>query len=598
MKRALSKLKLASNSMPKPKYYAVAQGKEGPKVYHNWDECSKNVSRYPGAIHKSFSSLEHAETWLASSISLQAAPSSSRPVDSFSHSQKPYSRIAKPKAPTLAPEVVKAYRSNTEASTSKITLSDEQQAVLQRIKRGENIFFSGSAGTGKSVLLREIINELKNRDPRSSTLGITASTGIAAINIGGCTLHSWAGIGIGNESAKKMAGKFIGQAKHGSMLLDRWKHVKTLIIDEISMVDGQLFDKLEEMARLLRGNDAPFGGIQLVLSGDFFQLPPVPNRNGDEIITPVFAFDAKTWEICVGRPVTLTRVFRQKDQTFVTLLNAMRFGKIENVEAFTALAREVTYTDGLQPTELLSRREEVERVNNRRLDQLPGNCETYEAMDSRGTNSKGEKVSREQMERLLDRLVAPQSVGLKVGAQVMLIKNLAQGRLVNGSLGQVIGFSTAHDAIQRHVPIADQENKQPQHNPPPEGAQLWPLVRYTNGEEVLMIPQEFTINNADGGMEARRTQVPLILAWALSVHKSQGQTLERVKVDLKQTFEKGQAYVAVSRATTMEHLQILNFHPSKVVAHPRVQQWYTEIDRYRRVEEEMDMDDAMEAYYS
>jgi len=115
---------------------------------------------------------------------------------------------------------------------------------------------------------------------------------------------------------------------------------------------------------------------------------------------------------------------------------------------------------------------------------------------------------------------------------------------------------------------------------------------------VLMIPQEFTVNNADGGMEACRTQIPLILAWALSVHKSQGQTLERVKVDLKNTFEKGQAYVAVSRATTMENLEILNFHASKVTAHPRVLKWYAESDRYRRVEEEMDLDEAMEAYHT
>ncbi|KAF8213487.1 hypothetical protein K438DRAFT_1096609 [Mycena galopus ATCC 62051] len=220
----------------------------------------------------------------------------------------------------------------------------------------------------------------------------------------------------------------------------------------------------------------------------------------------------------------------------------MRFGKIENVEAFTALAREVKYTDGIQPTELLSRRDEVERVNNKRMDQLPGGCETYEALDVPGRNSKDEPVTRDQMEKLLDRLVVPKSVKLKVGAQVMLVKNLVQGRLVNGSLGQVVGFSTAADAILHHVEIANPvENKpQKQNQPPLPGAQLWPLVKFTSGEEVLMIPQEFTVNNADGGMEACRIQIPLILAWALSVHKSQGQTLERVKVDLKNTFEKGQ----------------------------------------------------------
>ncbi|KAJ7814140.1 hypothetical protein B0H14DRAFT_2376273, partial [Mycena olivaceomarginata] len=151
-----------------------------------------------------------------------------------------------------------------------------------------------------------------------------------------------------------------------------------------------------------------------VVSGDFLQLPPVPNRIGDEIITPVFAFDAQTWKKCIGRPVTLTRVFRQKDQTFINLLNAMRFGKIEDPEPFMALAREVKYTDGIQPTELLSRRDEVELVNNSRLDQLPGDCETYQAMDIAGRNSKNQRVTPEQMEKLLDRLVVPKTIGLKV----------------------------------------------------------------------------------------------------------------------------------------------------------------------------------------
>ncbi|KAK7064560.1 P-loop containing nucleoside triphosphate hydrolase protein [Favolaschia claudopus] len=353
------------------------------------------------------------------------------------------------------------------------------------------------------------------------------------------------------------------------------------------MVDGQLFDKLEEIARILRRNDAPFGGIQLVLSGDFFQLPPVPNRNGDEIIPPTFAFDARTWNTCIDRPMILNRVFRQKDQTFVNLLNAMRFGKMENLEPFRALARTVEYTDGIKPTELLSRRDEVDRVNITRLNDLPGNCETYQAHDMAGLNSKNERISTQQMDKLLERLVVPKSIGLKV----MLVKNLSQGRLVNGSTGQVVGFSTAFDAIQRHLEVAKLDINAP---PPPELArstQLWPVVKFVNGVEMLMVPQEFTINNADGGMEARRDQV----------HKSQGQTIERVKVDLKNTFEKGQAYVAISRATTMEHLQILNFHPSKVVAHPRVLQWYADFqedDRVRRMEEEMDLEGAMEAYYN
>ncbi|KAJ7919044.1 PIF1-like helicase-domain-containing protein [Mycena leptocephala] len=228
--RAFTKLALSSM----PKYYAVARGRDGPKIYNSWDECKENVSRYPGAVHKSFNSMEQAETWLASSLSLQTAvatQSAPRPSDSF-RSQKPYSRTARLKssAPATSVPAYASSSSNAEASTSTtVSLSEEQKSVLRQVKNGKSTFFSGSAGTGKSVLLRELIKELGGHG--CPTLGITASTGIAAINIGGCTLHSWAGIGIGNEPAKKLAGMFIGQPKY-DRVLERWRTVNTLIIDE------------------------------------------------------------------------------------------------------------------------------------------------------------------------------------------------------------------------------------------------------------------------------------------------------------------------------------------------------------------------------
>ncbi|KAJ7101012.1 PIF1-like helicase-domain-containing protein [Mycena crocata] len=223
MNRALTRLTV--NSMPK--YYAVAKGREGPKVYNSWDECKDN-----------------AQTWLSSSLSLQTAgPSQAAPHSTGSiRSRKPYSR-PEPIVPTQAP-AQSSSSSNTEAAISgaNVVLSPEQQDVLRRVGQGQSIFFSGSAGTGKSVLLREIIRQLGGHgDP---TVGITASTGIAAVNIGGTTLHSWAGIGIGNEPAKKMTGMFIGQHERFVKVLERWRTVRTLIIDEISMVDGALFDKL------------------------------------------------------------------------------------------------------------------------------------------------------------------------------------------------------------------------------------------------------------------------------------------------------------------------------------------------------------------
>jgi len=186
------------------------------------------------------------------------------------------------------------------------------------------------------------------------------------------------------------------------------------------------------------------------------------------------------------------------------------------------------------------------------------------------------RVSVQEMERLLDRLVALPTVVLKTGAQVMLIKNLEQGVLVNGSIGRVIGFGTHYEAALRsselHGGGCKSEDKGLECDG--EGSTLWPLVRFTNGSKHFCAPEKFTVNDAFGNVEASRTQVPLILAWALSVHKSQGQTLDRVRVDLRNTFEKGQAYVALSRARSLEALEVQNFDPLKVMAHPRVIEWY------------------------
>jgi len=411
------------------------------------------------------------------------------------------------------------------------------------------------------------------------------------VNIGGCTLHSWAGIGLGKESVKNLSGKFLYQMKY-EPVKRRWQGVRTLILDEISMIDGKLFDKLEELARVMRKNDHPFGGIQLILSGDFCQLPPVPDRGpkGEEI-PATFAFEAISWNACVSQPMCLTQVFRQKDQIFVDMLNAIRFGKTsaKTTQAFRQLSRTVTYDDGIEPTELFPTRSEVEFSNRTRLEQLPDKVRIYEARDCPGVDSNGNRVTIAHMERLLDRMVALKSVELKAGAQVMLIKNLVQGQLVNGSLGKVVDFKPldSNDGQDRSAYI-------------PPGA-TWPVVMFTNGMKMTIAPEDFTVNNAMGEVEARRSQVPLILAYALSVHKSQGQTLERLRVDLRRTFEKGQAYVALSRATTMERLQVLNFDPTKIVAHPRVLEWHGITDDtsefYDSFYDEMDSYDAITTYY-
>ncbi|KAL1740872.1 DNA repair and recombination protein pif1 [Schizophyllum fasciatum] len=525
---------------------------------------------------------------------------------------------------------------NIPAGQTAIELSLEQRLVLDLVKTGKNVFFTGPAGTGKSVLLREIIQVFKDRGYTPAEVAITAPTGIASVNVGGSTIYSWAGIGLGNESAKKLVGRICCSL----MLKNRWLNCSTLIIDEISMLDGELFDKLEYIARKVRHDPRPFGGIQacndldsLIISGDFFQLPPVPNKSHNYHMPPIFAFDSQSWDQCIGKPILLTKVFRQRDNEFIDILSAMRLGELEqaHVDKLRSLSRPVVYPDGIEPTYIFPLRAEVESCNNSRLAQLEGASQTYNAVDAIGWDPSHRRLTVAEADPLLERLVAPAHVSLKVGAQVMLIQNVIQGVLVNGSTGRVEEFCTIHEAIERHIAIAQikitdghphgtTDDGKPYIRERPIGEmepkdqtvftskQRYPLVLFTNGCRLLCAPLMFTVEGVMGNIEVSRMQVPLILAWALSVHKSQGQTLQRVKVDLGRTFEKGQginelsAYVAVSRATSMEGLEIVNFQPSKVQAHPRVQAWQASwappVKKEPSDEDEMDMEDAIASYYA
>lgn len=227
-------------------------------------------------------------------------------------------------------------------------LSDEQKAVMKTVmEEGKSVFFTGSAGTGKSVLMRAIISQLKHKYRKEpDRIAITASTGLASCILEGQTLHSWSGIGLGKEPAPELVKKI----KRNQKSRQKWLRTKVLIIDEISMVDGQLFDKLEQVARTLRNNGRPFGGIQLVVTGDFFQLPPVPDKNS----TAKFVFDAVTWNTCIEHTILLTHVFRQKDEQFARMLNEMRLGRMSaaTIREFKSLSRPLDFHDELEATEL------------------------------------------------------------------------------------------------------------------------------------------------------------------------------------------------------------------------------------------------------
>lgn len=506
---------------------------------------------------------------------------------------------------------------------TKINLSQEQQGVLDLVMAGNSIFFTGAAGTGKSVLLRAIIKGLRKKH-KLEEVGVTASTGLAALNIGGETLHRFAGIGLGNAESKDL----ISRVARRQDTSTRWKGCKALIIDEISMVDGELLDKLNDIAMAIRKNREPFGGIQLICTGDFFQLPPVDGKSKFNQNEPkvCFAFESQIWKKKLNTTIVLTQVFRQQgDNRLIEILNNMRMGTLspQMCKELSALSREVKYDDGIEPTELYPTRKEVDMANKRRLESLRGILHLYASKDT--VNNKILKdmgMKEEDGLKMLENVLGQKQVLLRHDCQVMLIRNLTDS-LVNGSLGLVIAFLTAEeyssalastngygkefDETCREI----EANRQVETNGykpetlgsigivnhdvasfksgdmgnPMSGYMrmsagtgtglLFPIVRFTSDiVPQLVEPVTFEVGNRERQVIAERTQLPLILSWAMSVHKSQGQTLERVKVNLYRTFEAGQAYVAVSRATAAERLQVINFTPAKVIASPKVIEFY------------------------
>ncbi|XP_018532639.1 ATP-dependent DNA helicase PIF1 [Lates calcarifer] len=421
-------------------------------------------------------------------------------------------------------------------------LNKEQAAVLSAVLSGKNVFFTGSAGTGKSFLLKRIMGSL----PPKSTFA-TASTGVAACHIGGTTLHNFAGIGSGSAPLEQCI-----ELAQRPGVLQHWTTCRHLIIDEISMVEAQFFDKLESVARSVRRSTEPFGGIQLIVCGDFLQLPPV--SKGKEKAS--FCFQARSWRKVIQVNMELREVRRQTDQSFISLLQAVRVGRV--TEEVTARLLKSAYhhieRDGILATRLCTHKDDVELTNENKLQQLPGSVRVFEALDSDPA-----LVKTIDAHSPVNRVIQ-----LKVGAQVMLTKNLDVARgLVNGARGVVVGFESGKHGL--------------------------PRVRFLCGVTEVMKPERWVFKSG-GGIHLSRQQLPLKLAWAISIHKSQGMTLDCVEISLARVFESGQAYVALSRARSLEGLRVMDFDPRVVRADPDVLLFYRKL-RKERLLMQASMDD-------
>ncbi|KAL1528927.1 hypothetical protein AB1Y20_010249 [Prymnesium parvum] len=417
-------------------------------------------------------------------------------------------------------------RANRNLRSEEFT--QEQKAVMRAACDGHSIFFTGGAGVGKTFLLREIVEHL----PSSSTF-VTASTGMAACQAGGVTIHHWAGIGGGDRPIDELVAMAI--RKRGM----QWRSAKCLVIDEVSMLDGALFDKLEEIARRVRNNSSPFGGLQLVLCGDFFQLPPVA-RDGNF----KFAFEAHSWPRCVERTFELTQIFRQSEHAFIDALRQIRLGRAPaSARALLQQCenRELDNDDGIVATRLFTHKDDCDTMNKKKLKELDGPQITFTARDTSQTDGA--------LATLRSGCTAPVELTLKVGAQVVLIKTLdVKEGLVNGARGVVVKLLSTKN----------------------------PVVRFTGGAEITVRMEAFPLSQG-GQVVACRHQLPLAHAWAISIHRSQGMSLDRVEMSLARVFECGQMYVALSRARSLAGLSIRDVNWAKLRAHPKVLAWHEQM---------------------
>lgn len=453
------------------------------------------------------------------------------PLEPLVPHQEPVNQRMSPNVlDTLSPRIEKEAVSPLEP----LVLSQEQKAIFDRVIANENVFFTGPAGCGKSHLL----NAIRQHFASQPDVFVTATTGVAATNINGCTLHSFAGIGL----AKGTLQDLIQNISHYRQTVKRWKNCRILIVDEISMLSAELFEKVEAIARHFRCSNAFFGGIQTIFVGDFAQLPPV----GDDRVVPKMVFQSDVWKSANLYQVALQQIFRQRDDTMIRALGDLRRGEVSQrvLDFVQSVSRTLVFDDGILPTHLYARNANVDQENEQQLATLEGKPFVYHAVTT-GGKKDADDMSRKAM--------AADEIVLKIGAQVMYLVNVQEGyKLCNGSRGIVVGFSPTTDH---------------------------PIVQFVEHKEPMTV-KPYTWHKKIGNTTvATRTQIPLKLAWAITIHKSQGLGLDRVIIDLEGCFAHGQAYVAFSRATNKDGLEVRNFAPALVLANPDVSLYYQTMEQ-------------------
>lgn len=434
-------------------------------------------------------------------------------------------------------------------------LKDEQLFSFKKYLNRENIFVTGPGGTGKTYLIKNIVKHAKKN---FRNFKVCALTGCAAILLecGATTLHTFAGIGLANGEVNEI----VERVTKSWPKRNKWKYIELLIIDEVSMLSMKILLVLDKIAKIIKKNQAPFGGIQLVFTGDFYQLPPVGNDNDDD--SHKFCFEAPLWKEMFPSPIILKTIYRQKDNEYIKILNNIRIGKITN-KSYKLLQECVNkkYTDDIIPALILPRRFDVDIINNRELEKLKGESIIFKfrevSIDEQKITSKDKRIYEQtsvsdrmrEIEYLKENIMAKKVLELKVGALVMCIANIdmeSKNQIVNGSQGIITEFSGGV-----------------------------PKVKFNNGE-IRLIDRH--VWGSDRIIGVAVSQIPLIHGWAITIHKAQGLSLDKAIIDLGSgIFECGQTYVALSRIKSLHGLYLKALDINKITTNRKVMQYYGDL---------------------
>ena len=381
------------------------------------------------------------------------------------------------------------------------------------------MFLTGEPGAGKTYVINQYIGWL---EAAGLKVAVTASTGIAATHIGGMTIHSWSGLGIRDQLTPYDL-DYIGT---NEKVVKRAKSAQVLIIDEISMLDGKVLDMVDQVLRTVRQSGEAFGGIQVIVVGDFFQLPPV-TRQGDMMR---YAFESRAWESLKPLICYITEQYRQEDELLLGLLGSIRRNEIEE-DHYTLLQEQTEIAYDLEPTRLYTHNADVDAVNHAKLNELKAPARTYKM------SGMGRKPL---IEGLIKNCISPETLVLKEDAMVMCTKNNFEAGYVNGTLGRIVRFEEGN-----------------------------PVIETTDGAFITIKPTTWEIVE-EKKVLASIEQLPLRLAWAITVHKSQGMSLDAAEIDLSKAFVYGQGYVALSRVRSLAGLKVLGMHPNALQVDPKI----------------------------